>query len=56
MKKNVRLELPADVYNIVLAAQAKQKIKCNCQYSIQSTIIKIIREYEKSASLVHDRA
>lgn len=45
-KQGVRIykkSVPVDVYRILLIKQAEIKIACNCQYSIEQTIYKMIR-------------
>ncbi len=39
--------IPADVYTIILEQQAKSKIDCKCQFSIEQTIYKLIRKAVK---------
>jgi len=46
--KQLRLrEMPKDVYDIILDAQTEHKKKCNCQFSQEQTIYKIIRKAAK---------
>lgn len=46
--KQLRLrQMPKDVYDLVITAQAEQKKKCNCQYNIEQTIYLMIRKLEK---------
>ena len=40
-------EIPEDVYGILLRKQVEKKIKCKCQYSIESVIYAIIRDSAK---------
>ena len=47
--KQMRLrEMPKDVYEILIDAQSAQKKKCNCQYSLEQTIYKLVRLTAKS--------
>lgn len=41
-------EMPEDVRAIVLKVQAEQKVKCNCQFSQEQTIYKLIRKAAKA--------
>jgi hypothetical protein len=46
--KNARLRaIPKEVYDIIIDAQAEQKKKCNCQYSIEQTIYLLIKRVKK---------
>lgn len=46
--KNSRLRaIPKDVYDTIIDEQAKQKKKCNCQFSIEQTIYLIIRKISR---------
>ncbi len=46
--KQLRLrEMPKDIYDIILDVQTEQKKKCNCQFSQEQTIYKIIRKAAK---------
>jgi hypothetical protein len=40
-------EMPEDVRKILLQKQAEHKIKCNCHYSLEQTIYKLIRAAAK---------
>ncbi len=47
--KQFRLrEMPEDVYHILLTTQAEKKKSCNCQFSLEQTIYKIIREFRRN--------
>jgi hypothetical protein len=39
--------IPKDIYDIVIDAQAEQKKKCNCQYSLEQTIYLLLRRGKK---------
>lgn len=43
-KKLLLRAVPLDVYRIILQEQAEQKVNCNCQFSIEKTIYKLIRK------------
>lgn len=47
--KQARLRgIPKDVYDIIIDAQATQKKKCNCLFSIEQTIYLLLRKVVKN--------
>ncbi len=48
LKQHKLKAIPADVYTILLEQQAKTKIECRCQFSIEQTIYKLIRKAVKT--------
>jgi hypothetical protein len=43
LKQHKLKAIPEDVYRIILEKQLEHKLHCNCQFSIEQTIYKLIR-------------
>ena len=47
--KEIKLKrTPPDVYKILLKEQARKKISCGCQFSLEQTVYMLIRKFEKT--------